>query len=273
MKSSMKKILSVPAARILTLLALFAATTALNAAPMTNADVIKMAKAGIDESVIITSIQNAESGFDASADGLIALAGAQVPKPVINAVIARASAAKTAAPAATATTPSATTGNANLQGEDEIIMNDKGVSTTLKYVKPERRAAARGGFIGAGFAGNATYCVLPKPTASLRATPNATFVVSVPENAGVESHVVLALFETRKNGTREILIAGGSNFTASRSTGIPQERSIALKIEKAADQSRAPAQHIIYTLTPEKPLKKGEYAFMADDKCFDFGVD
>jgi len=256
---------------ILPLLALLVATTALNGAPMTNNDVIKMAKAGIDESVIITSIQNAENGFDTSADGLIALAGAQVPKPVINAIIARAS----AAPAADANSaaPAATAGNANPQGEDEIIMIDKGVSTTLKYVKPEKRSASRGGFMAGGFAGNATYCVLPRPNASLRATPNATFVISAPENAGVESHVVLALFETRKNGTREILVAGGSNFTASRSTGIPQERAIALKIEKAADQSRAPAQHIIYTLTPEKPLKKGEYAFMADDKCFDFGVD
>ena len=152
-------------------------------------------------------------------------------------------------------------------------MIDKGARTSLKYVKSEKRAASRGGFMARGLAGNATYCVLPRPNASLRATPNATFVVSVPENAGVESYVVLALFETRKNGTREIQISGGNNFTTSSSTGIPQDRAIALKIEKAADQSRAPAQHIIYTLTPEQPLKKGEYAFMADDKCFDFGVD
>jgi len=104
----MRKILSVFTTSALILLALLAATTALNGAPMTNADVIKMVKAGIDESVIITSIQNAESKFDASADGLIALSGAQVPKSVINAIIARASAASTPAPAPTrVSTPSA----------------------------------------------------------------------------------------------------------------------------------------------------------------------
>jgi len=95
----MKPLLSVFASSILSLLALLVAATALNGAPMTNADVIKMVKAGIDESVIITSVQNAESGFDTSADGLIALSGAQVPKPVIGAIIARASAPTRATPA------------------------------------------------------------------------------------------------------------------------------------------------------------------------------
>jgi len=73
------------------------ASLALNAAPMTNADVVKMVQAGIDETVIVTSIQNAENGFDTSADGLIALSQANVPKPVINAIIMRVSSASTAA--------------------------------------------------------------------------------------------------------------------------------------------------------------------------------
>ena len=97
MKPSIKKILSVFTASFLSLFALLFAATALNGAPMTNADVIKMVKSGLDESVIIASVQNAESGFDTSADGLITLSGAQVPKPVINAMIARASDANAAA--------------------------------------------------------------------------------------------------------------------------------------------------------------------------------
>jgi len=63
----------------------------LNAAPMTNADVIKMVEAGIDESVIITAIQKAQSGFDTSPDGLIALSQAKVSKEIINAMVTRSS--------------------------------------------------------------------------------------------------------------------------------------------------------------------------------------
>jgi len=63
----------------------------LNAAPMTNADVIKMVQAGIDESVIITAIQKAQSGFDVSPDGLIALNQAKVSKEIINAMVTRSS--------------------------------------------------------------------------------------------------------------------------------------------------------------------------------------
>ena len=262
----MKKISTAFALRFLPLLALLLAATALNGAPMTNADVIKMVKAGIDESVIVTSIQNAANGFDASADGLIALTSAQVPKPVINAIITRASAANTDAP------PATSAGNANTQSADEIIMLDKGASTTLKYVKPEKRVANRGGFWAGGIAGVAAYCVLPNPKASLRATPNAAFVVSVPENASIESYLVLASFETRKNGTREVLTGGGAPGV-SMSTGIPKARIVVLNVQKAADQSRAPAKHIIYTVKPAQPLKKGEYAFVGDEKCFDFGVD
>jgi hypothetical protein len=246
-----------PALLALSLLVLLA-TTALQGAPMTNADVIKMAKAGIDESVIITSIQNAENGFDTSADALIALNEAKLSKPIVQAIITRASATGAAAPGPD---------RANTQSADEIIMRDNGATRTLRYVKPQTRTAQR----GMGWGGVAAYCVLPNLKAALRATPGATFVVSIPEHATIESHFTLANFEPRRNGSREVLIGAGG--WASVSTGIPKARVVPVKIEKASDQSRAPAQHVIYTLTPEQPLKKGEYAFIADEKCFDFGVD
>jgi hypothetical protein len=251
----MKKISILPA--INTLILLLVATT-LQSAPMTNADVIKMAKAGIDEAVIITSIQNAENGFDSSADGLIALNQAKLPKPIIQAVIARASATGAAVSAKD---------KAGTQSADEIIMRDNGTDQTLRYIKPQTRTAQR----GLGWGGVAAYCVLPNLKAAMRATPSATFVVSIPEHAAIESHFILASFEPRKNGSREVLIGAGG--WASVSTGIPKARVIPVKIEKAPDQSRAPAQHVIHTLPPEQSLKKGEYAFIANEKCFDFGVD
>lgn len=249
----MKKITFWFTANLITLL--FAAI-ALNGAPMTNADVIKMAKAGIDESVIISSVKNAENGFDSSAGGIIALTEAKVSKPVIDAIITRASA--TAAASANA---------ANTQSADEIIMLDNGSTQTLRYIKPQVRAGTR----AMGWGGVAQYCVMPGPKAALRATPSATFIVSAPEHASIESHLTLALFETRKNGTREVLM--GSGGWGSISTGVPKVRIVTCTITKAADQSRAPAQHVIYTMVPVQPLKKGEYAFIANEKCFDFAVE
>jgi hypothetical protein len=71
------------------------------AAPLANADIVKMAAAGLDETLIITAIENAaDNKFDAGPDALVALAQASVPKPVIAALIKRA-----ATTAAATTTP------------------------------------------------------------------------------------------------------------------------------------------------------------------------
>ncbi len=59
---------------------------------MTNEDVIKMQKAGLDESTISAAVRGADTAeFDTSADGLIALKQASVPEGVIQAIVARKS--------------------------------------------------------------------------------------------------------------------------------------------------------------------------------------
>ncbi len=59
---------------------------------MTNEDVVKMLKAGLDESTIAAAVRGAESAeFDISADGLIELKQAGVPEGVIKQVLARKS--------------------------------------------------------------------------------------------------------------------------------------------------------------------------------------
>jgi hypothetical protein len=59
--------------------------------PLANADIIKMAKAGVDEESIIASIQEASSvNFDFSPDSLIALANAGAKGKIVTAMRARA---------------------------------------------------------------------------------------------------------------------------------------------------------------------------------------
>jgi len=66
--------------------------------PMTNADVVRLVKAGVSAEVIVAKIQSSATAFVTDTDSLVALANAKVPNPVIQAMMAH-----TAAPAATAT--------------------------------------------------------------------------------------------------------------------------------------------------------------------------
>jgi hypothetical protein len=57
-------------------------------APLTNVDVIKMAQAGLSESVIVATIQANPGNYDISPDGLIALKQAGITPGEMNAIIA-----------------------------------------------------------------------------------------------------------------------------------------------------------------------------------------
>jgi len=245
---------------------------------MTNADVIKMVESNLDESIIVAAIQGSEPKFDTSAEGIIALSAAKVPKPVIEAVIKRSSAPSTS----TAAAPQAEA--ADLMSPSEIILIDGESKSAMRYLTPQVRTAAR----GLGYGGVASYSVLRGLTASLRLknrTPS--FLVSVPNQAQPESYFTLASFEPRpKNGTREVMIGGGF---MSYSTGIHPKRVMACSWEKAADQSKATKNFTIYTLTPKAPLAPGEYAVIlytgemqgmvsawfagTGNSYFDFGID
>ena len=65
----------------------------LSAAAMSNDDVIKMVKGGLNEATVVQVIGNAEPGFDTSPDGLVRLKQGGVSDRVIQQVIAKQSAA------------------------------------------------------------------------------------------------------------------------------------------------------------------------------------
>lgn len=54
--------------------------------PLSNADIIRLTKAGVSETIIINSIGSKASAFDLSVDGLLALSGAGVSPKVIEAM-------------------------------------------------------------------------------------------------------------------------------------------------------------------------------------------
>src|SRR5229473_349291 len=66
--------------------------------PLTNDDVISLAKAGLDENTIITAIQAQDSSFDISAPALLQLKRDGVSTRTLNAIVTAAGKQRTAAP-------------------------------------------------------------------------------------------------------------------------------------------------------------------------------
>ena len=69
------------------------------AAPMTNDDVIKMVKGGLNDTTVMQAVDSAEPGFDTSPDGLVKLKQGGVSDAVIQRILAR----KSGTPVASAT--------------------------------------------------------------------------------------------------------------------------------------------------------------------------
>jgi hypothetical protein len=261
------------------------ATRVLSAAELTNADVIKMATAKLDDPIIVTAIENSETKFDVSAQGLIDLSTAKVSPAVISAMIKRAGAPakEAAAKAAPAAAPAAVADASDLMSPSEILLQEGDKVRPMKYISPQVRTAAR----GLGFGGMASYAVLRgyKATERIKASQPA-FLVSVPNQAQPDSYLTLASFAVRKNESREVMIGGGY---MSYSSGIHRDRVVDTVSEKAADQSKAQKGFTIYKLTPKRPLAAGEYAVIlytgemhglvsawftsTGNSYFDFGVD
>ena len=244
---------------------------------MTNDDVVKMVKAGLDEAIIVSSIQNSESKFDTSPDGLIDLSDAKVPKTIVTAIIERAS-GKTANSARTANGAGAAAGGETMSPSD-VRLIDGETEAMLQYSKLQIRVAAR----GLGFGGAASYCVIHGTKAATRVrNKQPEFLLCVPERAQPAGAVELVNFAVRKNGTREVMTGGGYG---SYSTGFPPERVVAMKFEKV-DQTNAPSGFVVYRAIPQRPLVVGEYAIVVNSNeatptmagpsggsCYDFGVD
>ncbi|HEX8955790.1 MAG TPA: hypothetical protein VF798_05930 [Burkholderiaceae bacterium] len=256
---------------------------AAQAAPMTNADVIKLIDAGMPDSVIVQSIGTSATKFDVSSDALIKLkskgASAAVLQAMINAKGGHA--AGTAAPDTAGMSATHTAAHSGTLNPEEATVVTGGVESTMQYIVPQLRTAAR----AFGLGGVASYATLQGATAARKLPGDGVeFIISIPKNAQPVSYVTLANFAVRDNGTREVMVGGGY---MSYSSGINKDRVIPIKSEPLPDQSRARDGFVLYKVTPEHTLAHGEYALVlytrevhvagyfsaAANSYFDFSVD
>lgn len=248
-------------------------TQAAVAAPMNNAEVLKLLSAGMPEEVVVQAIENGSGRFDTSANALIALKAKGATPNILKAIL------QASAPREKQVSTPASAKSSSYNPEEITLMLD-GQASIMQYIIPQTRTAAR----ALGFGGMATYAALSGEKAQRRISGNPEFIVSVPRNAQANNYLTLAHFAVRNNGTREVMTGGGY---MSYSSGINKSRVIPIVTEALPDQSAAREGFILHKITPVSAIPKGEYALVlytgemrttgffaqGSNSFFDFGVD
>jgi hypothetical protein len=263
------------------LLLISAILSKLAAGPVTNVDVEKLLAAGIGEEVILNAIAGGEPAFDTSADALIALKQKGASPRVLAAITSSRTASKPIAPQTAPTPifpsqPSSTNANPITHLNGVLLVDGEKRISMFRSAKDLRMGGKLIPIPGV----NApfSYWSLRGPTSKLR-TGNAApcFVVSLIGNMRAEDSIVLTLWETRANGTREIKVKRTKNVnlnsaSISSSAIFPEERIIAVEY-KEIDGGASGASRLVEARAKE-PLKPGEYALIVSSgEIYDFGID
>ena len=226
--------------------------------PLTNADVIALATAGLDDAVILAKIQSAPATrFDSSIDGLKALKAGGVSNAVIKVIVGTASAAE-AEVAASSDDP-------NVMHQPGVYALISGRDGQVHLLQLEHTHAA-----GENMSGNTltmaylhtkkhTRESLNNPTSPVKIEDrNPTFYIYIPQDTQAFGGNDLSardfeLLKLRvKSKTREVETASQS-MTGMGTTGIEEKAR-----QNTTAQKVKPG---IYLVKVSTPLKPGEYAF------------
>ncbi|MGA2435006.1 MAG: hypothetical protein ABSG25_06935 [Bryobacteraceae bacterium] len=258
------------------------AGTANGAAALHNDDIIKMAKYGFGDAIIVAKIRDSNCQFDTSIDALIRLKQSNVSDAVVQLMVASGSGGSGPA-TAQASIPNppmtgsslASTGDPN----DPLVPHDSGIYlfTKDRDGKPQmivlERAAYQGAKTGGMFTSALTYgvakvktkAVIPGPRASIRvADPAPVFYFYFEDkaaglgksyfgitNLSSPNQFALLKLEVKKNN-RETIISESNAFGAS--SGSDAKSMITFK----SDRIRSG----LYKVTVDS-LQPGEYCFLA----------
>jgi hypothetical protein len=233
--------------------------------PMTNAEVIKLAKGGLSNELIVKTIRSRPNQFDLSTDGMLDLKNNSVPDIVIEAMMSGPS-SQAGAPAST----SSETDN------DAFWLYDGDKKIRLEATKVTAEAKAG---IGTAFGGAAHgYLTLSEggPASTIRVTNrNPSFgEIIVPESRRVAELVQLVKLQIDAGSKhRRVETAKVAAFRTTQ-IGIPETARVPVVFENLGEVTYKGTQQRKYSFKPESPLSPGEYAVVfAGRMFFDFGVD
>lgn len=239
-------------AAFLLILPLLPAQQALN-----NDSIIKMAKAGLTDDVVITTINAAPAAYDTSPDGLIALKKANISDKVIAAIVAKA--VPSATPSASASRPAVASGVASA-GASGIPTGVNGVGVyyqdadgAWQEILPDLVNFQSSGGLKHLFtatlikedcngviAGNRARLLLKAPV---------TFILYLPEGKEIEQYQLLQL-HANGNARQFQYVAGG---IAHQTTGALRD-NVTFSSKKIAPS--------VYELVLPANTSQGEYGFL-----------
>ena len=272
------------------------------AAAMTNADVVKMVKAGLTDVVIVAAIRNAaRTTFRLDADALIALKSSGVSDVIVTAMFDPSAQPKSAASPATMPRTSASTSGTPTPAVTEPL-RDAGIyvgtgddERALVALEPTTFSQGKTGSV---FTSAITYgikkakwkAIVRSATANIRITePTPVFYFHFEQKgsglsqtggfagwlsgASSPNEFVLAKM-TAKRRERELIVGEFGLFGSS--SGTRSKDTVDFRVEKVGPG--------VYKVTPSAPLEPGEYCFFyaagastfgagTVGKLFDFGVD
>ena len=230
----------------LILVAILALCPVLIAQALNNDAIVKLAKAGMSEDVIIATINGSAGSYDTTADGLIALKSAGVPDKVVAAIVTKGL-APAAAPAPTVS------GSALPAGIDDVGIYYKDKSGAWAPLMPDivnfksggvMKSFATGGMVKGDINGH----IQGGHAKTVVAFP-VTLAVYVPEGTAITEYQLLRLHGG--GNSREFRSVTGGVYHVS---GGATRDAIEFQPQKIAPR--------VYQITIESAMGKGEYGIL-----------
>ncbi|MFL6259682.1 MAG: hypothetical protein ACJ76Y_08225 [Thermoanaerobaculia bacterium] len=241
--------------------------------PLSNDDVLSMVQAGLPQDVVIEKIKSSKTAFDTSTEALVSLKKAGVSSDIIRIMVNPNAESK---PAGTGASP---WGSDNAPVGCQVPPGGQppwlsGASPAMWLVKPEKTERTeinyeRGTITHVGFAGfGARLLVLHPIKAALRVNSQTQFLSCINPTDAPLVHFSL------DNESDERNTSVGRTTPFNMTFNISEGDLVKYKFEKTPDG--------YFKITPEAPLKSGEYGFVpqgaagfftAGERVYTFGVD
>jgi len=237
--------------------------SAANDTPLTNADVIRMIKAELDESTIVLAIKNRPSQFDISPDGLIAMKSGGATKAVLDAMIApKSSGSPSSQPSPSNWQARVDTNTVYLiDGDSRIALKDTQTRTAYSNT----------------FTQNRMLQIFSGPHAETQVATNLPVFEFYAMSRFRAGDLVQIVKPTLTSDGREVVVSASMTRLFGATLGSTETNSkVPTDIEEVKDAALnlGGMQMLKYRVKPTSPLAPGEYVFMLSliHRSYDFGV-
>ena len=263
----------------LCLLASCAAWAQTSAGAMSNDDVIKLAKAGLSEAVILQTVDAAAAGsFDTTTNGLIALKQAGVTDAVVGRMVGKK--------AGGGATTVAAGGACKLASNDEnlLAIMDGARQINIGYRVAEMETDVSAGStlanvfsLGIVSEKGKYSAVISGSTSSNRIKSRQPVFPDLVAPTGQQASDTFYLVKLSPKGSRRAVVVGeasGGLFGYKEKMQFPPGAEFKMTLKKLQDSCTIKGdKYVVYEGTPATALPPGEYAIMYGEQFYDFAVE